>query len=198
MKVFFAASTAQFDKYYPIYKNICDTIKSSGHDLTRDWISEAREVLEKDLRVDYEEMYEDIMASILYADVGIVEGTVKGLSTGHQMTIALQKGKPLLFLHQGKGEDKFPFIVPGVHSELFVEKQYSNPEEVPGLVREFLDLNKKGKKVRFNLVLTAKEEKYIEWASFVYKKTKTDIIRELITARMETDLNYKRSTKSKK
>ena len=195
MKVFFAASTSQFDKYFPIYKQICSTIKSRGHTLTRDWIDEAKEVLEKDLRVDYEEMYEDIMASILYADVGIVEGTVKGLSTGHQMTISLQKGKPLLFLHQGSGEDKFPFIVQGVHSELFVDKQYKDPSEIPALIKEFLELNKRGKKVRFNLVLTAKEEKYVEWASFVYKKTKTDIIRELITARMETDLNYKKANK---
>src|SRR4030043_1594023 len=167
MKAFFAASTSQFHKYFPTYKLICDTIKDLGHELTRDWIDEAKEVVEKDLRVDYEEMYEDIMASILYADVGVVEGTVKGLSTGHQMTIALQKGKPLLFLHQGKGEDKFPFIVQGVHSELFVEKQYTELKEIPTLIRDFFDLNKKGKRVRFNLVLTAKEEKYIEWASFV-------------------------------
>lgn len=197
MKVFFAASTSQFKDHFLTYKLIRDTIKELGHELTRDWIEEAKEVLEKDLRVDYEEMYEDIMGSILYADVGIVEGTVRGLSTGHQMTIALQKGKPLLFLHQGKGDDKFPFIVPGVNSELFIEKQYSDIKEIPNLIKEFLDLNKKGKKVRFNLVLTAKEEKYVEWASFMYKKTKTDIIRELIIARMENDLNYKRSNKNR-
>jgi len=198
MKVFFATSTSQFKKYFPTYKIICDIVKEFGHELTRDWIYEAKDVLEKDLRVDYEEMYEDIMTSILYSDVGIIEGTIRGLSTGHQMTIALQKGKPLLFLHQGKGDDKFPFIIPGVHSELLVDKEYSDVKEIPVLVKEFLDLNKKGRKIRFNLVLTAKEGRYIEWASFVYKKTKTEIIRELLTARMETDLNFKRDAKAKK
>lgn len=195
MKVFFSASTSKLPDYFDVYKTICDAVVSAGHELTRDWLDEALEVVTHKLSVDYEEMYEDIMASILYADVGVVDGSVKGLSTGHQMTVALQKGKPILFLHQKSKANSLALHTKGIHSELLTDKSYEKPEEIPGIVEEFLSLHKKGKRVRFNLVLTPKEQQYIEWASFTYDKTKTDVIRELIETRIDSDINYKRKHK---
>lgn len=198
MKVFFSSSTSQIEKYLSIYKLICKTIIESGSELTRDWLDAAREVQRKNLYVDFERMYEDIIASILDADVGIVEGTVKGLSTGHQMTIALEKGKPVLFLRQNFGEDKFPFIVRKEQAPLFMDKIYHAPEEIPGLIKDFLDLHKKGKKVRFNLVLSPEEEKYLEWAMFSYNKTKTGFIKEMLQERIKGDIKYQRSFRKQK
>lgn len=190
MKVFFAASTAELFTYYPVYKKICELVVSLGHTLTRDWLDGALKVQKKNLKVDFDKMYSDIIASILNADVGIVEGTIKGLTTGHQMTVALQKSKPLLYLHQPKGKDMFPFMVSEAYSELFVEKVYRSTREIPQIVEEFLNSQKKGGKVRFNLVLNKSEIAYIEWASFVYKKSKTQIIREIIQRQMKSDTNF--------
>lgn len=191
MKVYFGSSTSKIDKYYSLYKLICDTITDLGHQLTRDWLDEARENLNKNVQINYEEMYDEIIASILDADVCIVEGTVKGLSTGHVMTVALNKSKPLLFLHQNNGDDKFPFIVSGNESYLLTEKVYKNQKDIPEIIRNFLDSQKKGKKVRFNLVLSQPENNYLSWATFVYKKTKTEIIRELINDQINSDSEYK-------
>lgn len=197
MKVFFSSSTSQLEKYFPIYKLICDTITNSNNELTRDWLDEALKTVQKKTKVDFEEMYDDIISSILEADVGIVEGTIKGLSTGHQMTIALQKGKPLLYLHQFNGKDRFPFMAKGAESELLVEKVYANKKEIPKIVKNFLDSQRKGKRVRFNLVLTSLENNYLEWVSFSYHKTKTDIIRELIENQLNTDTNFQKSQNKK-
>ena len=198
MKVFFASSTSQIEKYFSTYRLICKTIVENDSELTRDWLEGAREVQRKNLHVDFEKMYENIIASILDADVGIVEGTVKGLSTGQQMTIALEKGKPVLFLHQNFGEDKFPFIVRKEQVPLFMDKIYHNPEEIPGLIKDFLDLHRKGKRVRFNLVLSPEEEKYLAWATFSYNKTKTGFIKEMIKERIRGDIKYKHSFRKQK
>jgi len=195
MKVYFGSSTSKIDKYYPLYKLICDKISNLGHQLTRDWLDEAKKNLDNDLKINYEEMYHEIIASILVADVCIVEGTVKGLSTGHVMTIALNKGKPLLFLHQDLGNDKFPFIINGAEAHLITEKVYKDQKEIPKIVKDFLDSQKKGKRVRFNLVLAQQENNYLEWATFVHKKTKTDIIRGLIKDKINTDMKYHKDLK---
>jgi len=198
MKVFFASSTSEIEKYFPIYKLICKTIVEYGHELTRDWLDGAREVQKKHLKVNFNKMYEDIISSILDADVGIVEGTVKGLSTGYQMTIALERGKPVLFLHQNTGRDKFPFTVRKEQAPLFVDKTYHHPEETPELIKDFLDLHKKGKRIRFNLVLSPEEEKYLAWASFHYKKTKTGFLKEMIQGRIRNDTKYQSSFRKQK
>jgi len=143
------------------------------------------------IQINYEEMYDEIIVSILDADVCIVEGTVKGLSTGHVMTVALDKSKPLLFLHQNNGSDKFPFIVNGNKMYLLTEKVYKNQKDIPEIIKNFLDSQKKGKKVRFNLVLSQPENNYLSWATFVYKKNKTEIIRELINDQISSDNKYK-------
>jgi hypothetical protein len=191
MKVFFAGSTTELEKSYPLYKKICDSIIGQGHELTRNWLDEGREIFNKKIAVDYEEMYDDIISSILYADVGVVEGSLKGLSTGHQITVALQKGKPVLFLRKKNSSSAFSLMIRGIHSDLLTEVEYDNIDDLPFIIKDFLDKNKKGKKIRFNLVLNQKEQQYIDWASHNYNKTKTDIIREIIIDKMNSDKNYR-------
>jgi hypothetical protein len=198
MRVFFAASTSELDKSYDLYKLICNEIVKNGHELTRDWLDEGLENFTQKLSVDYDEMYDDIMASILYADIGVVEGTLRGLSTGHQITIALQRGKPILFLKE-KGQDSEQLLMlRGAHSDLIHEFEYENKKEIPKIIKSFFDSQKKGKRIRFNLVLTQKEHQYIDWASYMYNRSKTEIIRELINSRMKSDLNYSRKVPPKK
>lgn len=198
MKVFFSGSTSKLVESYDTYKLICDEVKKSGHELTRDWLDEGLINFTKKLSVDYDEMYNDIVASILYADVGIIEGTIKGLSTGHQITIALQRGKPILFLHH-KGDNQGQLtVLKGAHSDLIKEYAYENISEIPNIIHEYLNSQKKGARVRFNLVLTYKEHQYIDWASYMYEKSKTEIIRELIRSRMNSDLNYTKQVKLNK
>jgi len=198
MKVFFAGSTSQLDKSYKTYRLICDEVTKQGHELTRDWLDEGLNNFTKRLSVDYDEMYDDIMVSILYADVGIIEGTLKGLSTGHQLTIALQRGKPILFLHRTNNANSQLVMLRGAHSDLISEHEYKSDTEIPGLIENFLESQKRGKRTRFNLVLARKEQQYIDWASYIYGKSKTEIIRELIVARMNSDLNYRKGLRLKK
>lgn len=191
MKVFFAGSTSALDKSYPTYKLICDEVVKAGHELTRDWLDEGLENYTNRLSVDYDQMYDEIMTSIIFADIGIVEGTLKGLSTGHQLTVALQRGKPILFLHK-TGEDSGNLLMlRGAHSDLIEEREYSDVSEIPTMVRKFLDSRKRGKRVRFNLVLSPKEQKYIDWASYTYDKSKTELILNMINQTMNSDKNYK-------
>ncbi len=191
MKVVFITSTSKLPEYFPIYKQICEIIVSLGHELTRDWIDEALQNQETKNKVDFDKLYADIITSIINADVAIVEGTVKGLTAGHQMTIALQKGKPVLHLHQSTNRDMFSLTTNGVISELLNDEVYTNTNELPEIIEKFLEENKTGKKTRFNLVLSSQEDRYIEWSAFIHKKSKTELIRGLIRKEMKADDRYK-------
>src|SRR5437868_1812193 len=100
MKVCFACSTSELSARKETYRQICALIKEMGHTLTRDWLEEAIQIVEKNAvsTLDREEVYTKVLGSILAADVMVIEGTVASFSVGHQVTLALSKNKPTLFL----------------------------------------------------------------------------------------------------
>src|SRR5688572_8047585 len=100
MKIYFTASTAKFDKYQKNYFAIRDFLVNEKHILTRDWLHKARHRIDNGLTeiFDMKQIYQDCMKAINEADIVIIEDTVSNFSTGHQITVALQRQKPTLVL----------------------------------------------------------------------------------------------------
>lgn len=190
MKVFFTCSTSQIDAYFDLYKYICDSILALGHQLTKDWLDEAVEIKRNGRKVNFEEMYDEVVEGILASDVCVVEGTVKGLSTGHLMTLALERKKPVLFLHQGAESDGLPFIVGDDLSSLLTDCIYKDRSEISELLNDFFKFNERGQKVRFNLVLSRAEENYLKWVAYRKKTSVTEILRNYIQEKISTDKDY--------
>lgn len=191
MKVCFACSTSELATRKDTYRKICALIKEMGHSITRDWLEEAIEIVENKAvsTLDREDVYNKVLSSILISDVMIIEGTVTSFSVGHQVTLALSKNKPILFLIKksaGKkhgGKDSF---LAGISSPLFTVVEYDD-STLADILNDFLNNNGGKPIVKFNIVLTKEIESYLNWASFTHKLNKSEFIRNLILKHMKDE-----------
>lgn len=199
MKIHFACSTAKFVKYQNNYFTICKEIKELGHTITRDWIEEGVEFFkQKRTDIDRADIYKKTIESILASDMLVVEGTVSSFSVGHQITVAINKNKPVLFLTYEKKDEKTYFgnnFIDGIKTPLITNRSY-NFNNLKEVLEDFFNKNKKGATIKFNIVLTKDIDNYLDWASFSYKKNKSEYIREIIEKHIEeNDKKYQKYLK---
>ncbi len=198
MKVFFGCATSKLEEYKDIYLAICKHIKDSGHILTRDWVELAIKLYRQGKRnLDREDYYTKTVQAILSADVVILEGTVTSLSLGHQLTLSLEKRKPVLYLVNKNVQVKKTFknrYIDGIKSSLLHKVAYE-PNQLPMIIDDYLLSYKDGLSIRFNLVLNNDLDNYLDWATFTYKVNKSEFIRETIKERMESDERYSKYKK---
>lgn len=192
MKVCFACSTSELATRKNTYRKIVALIKEMGHSLTRDWLEEAIKIVENKAvdTLDREDVYNKVLGSILASDVMIIEGTVTSFSVGHQVTLALSKNKPTLFLIQksiskkhGKPKDSY---LAGITSPLLTVVEYDD-SNIADILNDFLNNNGGKPVVKFNIVLTKEIENYLNWASFTHKLNKSEFIRNLILKHMKDE-----------
>jgi len=192
MKVHFACSTSELEKYKGNYLKICNLIKEMGHTITRDWIEEAIQIVkEKKVNsLDREETYNKVVSSILASDVAIIEGTVASFSIGHQITLGLSKNKPTLFLISKQEAKKNVKVknsfLAGINSPLLKVVEYDD-SNLADTLNDFLNNNGGRPVVKFNIVLTKEIENYLDWSSFTNKVNKSEFIRNLILKHMKDD-----------
>jgi hypothetical protein len=192
MKVHFACSTSELEKYKDNYLKICNLIKEMGHTITRDWIEEAIQLVkEKKVNsLDREETYNKVVSSILASDVVVIEGTVASFSVGHQITLGLSKNKPTLFLiskQEAKKNTKVKnSFLAGINSPLLKVVEYDD-SNLADTLNDFLNNNGGRPVVKFNIVLTKEIENYLDWVSFTNKVNKSEFIRNLILKHMKDD-----------
>lgn len=190
MKIYFTASTAEFNKYKDLYFQIRDLLISESHILTRDWLSDAKDRIDQGKidRTDIKEIYKECMKALNEADLVIIEDTVSNFSTGHQITVALQRQKPTLVLRSVPKNQHFKnSFIQGIESDSLEVHQYddSNLEDIiRTFIKKYENANQKN---RFHLVLSEVERKYLDWAQFSKNKSRTKLIRDAIRKAMEED-----------
>lgn len=165
-----------------------------GHAINRDWVDKSIELAEKKLPdIVTSSVYGEVMLAIVTADAVVVDATVRSMSVGHQLTFALQKMKPVLLLQHGEDKNKIKeLFISGAKSPLLMMRNYRNKQEIKPLIKEFVKKYESKAKTRFNLVLNKAQDSYIQWASFNYKKSKTEIIQEAINEKMEKDKDFEK------
>ncbi|MBU0708761.1 hypothetical protein KJ596_03340 [Patescibacteria group bacterium] len=190
MKVFFSCTTKGIIEHKDSYLSIRDSIKQQGHTLTRDWLDTSIEYVNKNQSdTPSSELYSDVIAAILSADAVVLEGTVPSMSIGHQLSVALHKGKHVLLLTKRSSKKLKDFFIVGAESPLLTVKTYNIDSLTLILTDFFADING-GTKARFNLVMNKHQDNYVEWAAFTYKKSKTEIIKDSINKQISHDTRY--------
>jgi len=192
MKIFFGASTAEIIKYHEYYFSIREFLIEEGHVLTRDWLPITYKYAKKNKRIkSVENIYEAVMRAVSDSELVIIEDTISGFSTGHQITMALQRQKPTLVLWQKSKKMHFnKGFIEGIKSDYLEVTQYDlkNYKEI---IRAFINkYSKATQKHRFHLVIDEVERKYIEWAKFQKGKSRTKIIRQAIRKEIREDEEY--------
>lgn len=193
MKIYFTASTSEYQKYRDLYYFIRNYLLSKEHILTRDWLPLVDERLQKgdtDLP-DIKEIYRLNIEALKESDIVIIDDTISNFSTGHQITLALQFKKPTLVLWQGEKNRQFKnMFIHGIESDILQVSEYTR-EKLEEIIRVFIHKYEKvHEKNRFHLVLNNTERNYLDWAQFIKNKSRTKVIRNALQREIENDIEY--------
>lgn len=195
MKVYFTCSTAEFKKHKKLYFGIRDFLVKEKHIITHDWLEETNSRIENGITevTDIKQIYKNCMSGILESEAVIIEDTVSNFSTGHQITVALQRQKPTLVLWSRPKHRHFKqTFISGIESEFLEFYEYKG-EEYKEIIHKFLKkYENTNQKNRFHLVLNEVERRYLDWAQFNKDKSRTKIIRESLMKFMNEDEEFQK------
>jgi hypothetical protein len=188
MIIHFTSSRSNESEGFETLKRVIDVIHKTGNLLARDWVgSQFHTEITKPVReLEPGLIYDLSMDAIERSDMVIIESSLKSFGSGFQAAIALQKKKPTLLLIKHSQSDNESLIEKGINDPLFVRKKYVSDDELERIVVGFIEENTyKTKDLRFNFVLDPQLYNHIRWKSFKTKKTKAEIVRELLIRDME-------------
>lgn len=183
MVIHFTSSRVNILTSFETLKLVIRTIHQTGNVLARDWMEPQYhiDVSKTAKELEPKAIYDLNMDAIERADMVIIETSVKSFGSGFQTATALQKKKPtLLLIHRDK-LDQESRIAQGITDPLLTRKEYSADAELEQIVRRFIEENTfKTKDLRFNFVLDPQLYNHIRWKSFKLRKTKAEVVRELL------------------
>lgn len=188
MVIHFVASQKNIAKNIELYRQIVRAIHSNGHILARDWIEPQYHAIASNVtKMLPEQSFRLNIDSIERCDAVVVEGTATSFSVGYQVAAALDKKKPLLMLIQNDHAEEESIFSQGIHDILITRKRYTK-RNLEKIVTDFLQENTLNTKdLRFNFVIDRQLYNHIRWKSFKAKKTKAEIVRELLIQDMEKE-----------
>jgi hypothetical protein len=195
MKIYFTCSTAEFLEHKKNYFAIRDLIVREGHILTRDWMRRATSRIEAGQEVlkDIQQIYDECIKGINDSELVIIEDTVSNFSTGHQITIALQRQKPTLVLWSKPKHRHFKqTFIQGIKSQYLEVAEY-NLDNYQEIIKKFIKKYENAShKTRFHLVIDDVERKYLDWAQYQKNKSRTNVIREALRKYLDGDEDYQK------
>src|SRR5476649_938348 len=102
MKIYFSAAIYAKDKYGKYYDEIVKTLEGMGHSVQHEHITKTNLQEVKDSSpTDREKYYKQAMRWINQADIVVVEASFpSSLNIGHEITVCLDKGKPVVVLYK--------------------------------------------------------------------------------------------------
>lgn len=176
LDVYFTCPTDLIVENYQFYLSLIKLIKSQKVNITYDWVESAYKNLKNNIKEDGD--FNNLKnAGIDDADVVIAEMSSKSVGVIHQISIALQKSKPVLLL---RPYSKTLKAIEAIKSNWFIEKPYKDIKDAGSVIADFLNTYSNNKKFRLHLVISAYENKYLSTEMKKQSISKTEIIRNLI------------------
>lgn len=176
-KIYFSAAIAQKDTYADFYARIVGKLEKDGNTVFQDTtLVKFEEAVNKSdaQRVKY---YQQVLNWINLADLVVLEVSFPStLHIGHEVSLALEKGKPVVALyHQGKE----PAFFLGLQEDKVFWGEYdkANLEKV---LEEGINYARSQLAARFNFIITNKQVSHLDKMAKKYKMPRAAYLRQLI------------------
>ncbi len=190
MKVYFSAAIAQKEKFGKAYEEIVATIKELGHEVYQDTTEVSlEEAINKsdDERVDY---YKKVLKWIAKADMVVFEVSFPStLHIGHEISLALDKGKPVIALYQKGFEPSF-FL--GKEDDKLFWSIYE-PGNLKKDIKFLLETASQSSDTRFNFFISPKQVQFLDWVAQSKRIPRSVYLRQLIEDDRKQNPEYSES-----
>lgn len=189
MKTYFTASLLYRKERINFYKAIVDTLTTLGHTVTGfDVLTGPVEDVMQLSDTAVVQSYKKFLKWIAACDQVVVEASFPStINIGHEISIALEKGKPVIALYQ-KGQK--PFFLVGMESEKLMLIEYTNEKDLATHLNEALQGAKELVDTRFNFYISPEINYYLDWINQNKKLPRAVFLRSLLEKAMKADKDF--------
>jgi len=187
MKVFFSASILGRDSFEENYKAIVDDLKDRGYKVQSDHVlgvdkKKLSDVSDK-YRIDY---YRKLVKWISESDLIVAEVTQPSISIGHEVSLALEKGKNVIAL---SSTTRGPAIFLAMKSDKLQMLKY-NLEDLHFVLDKAIKRARSNTDIRFNFFISPQINDYLDWISKEKRIPRAVYLRDLLEKEMAKSKEY--------
>lgn len=189
MKVYFTASVFQQEQYKDYYLQIVSILMKLGHKVIHEHVTKTDMSFVNSQTVKQNrEYYQTVQKGISNADILVAEVSFPStLNIGHEITLALSKGKPVICLYL-KG--KVSAFFNGIKNDKLLYEEYT-PETLEKVLVESLEHLSENTDTRFNFYISPEIENYLDWVSQTKKLPRAVFLRNLLEKAMKAEKDFK-------
>lgn len=176
MKAYFVASVSGRGKYLNNYSKIVKVLKDSGTIVSENIIESSKEgvySLTDEQKVKY---YKQVLKWISKADYVVAEVSYPSIGVGYEISLALEKMKPVIVLHE-KGDS--PHFLKGINSEKLLIVRYKL-DSLRKTLLDTIDSATEQMDSRFNFFISPKISNYLDWIARKKRIPRAVYLRRLI------------------
>lgn len=189
MKAYFTASVSGKGTYEKSYTAIVESLKKNGYEVYDHILKTDSSQI--NLQTDKERVsyYKKMVEMISKCDLCVAEVSTSSLSVGHEITIAVEKGKPVIAFYDKKIT---PNLIKGIASEKFQTIAYDK-DTLEETVKNALNKARSNMDIRFNFFISPQINEYLDWISRVKRVPRAVYLRELVEKEIEKNKEYKKA-----
>ncbi len=187
MKVYFLGSISGKGQYLKNYQKIVEVLRSLKVEVIENTLEPTRAYVEELSDEKKVEFYKKVLQWINQCDILIAEGSYPSIGIGHEISLAIEKGKPVVVLYEKNVHTSH--LLEGLHSDKLLVIKYDF-DELGDVVREAIDYVSDQVDTRFNFFVSPKHQHYLDWISRNRMVPRAVHLRKLLENDMDTNKEY--------
>ncbi len=188
MKIYFVAALYQKPTLGTFYDRIVKTLLDAGHSVQHDHITgvELKDLVGRP-QLAVRKYYRQALKWIAAAELVVVEASYPStLNIGHEITLALEKGKTVIVLYKDGHNSLF---LEGLHSDKLILVEY-NEENLEKVLTDGLTYARDAVDSRFNFFISPRHIVYLDWVAKVKRIPRSVYLRQLIEHDRDANHEY--------
>ena len=177
MKVYFSGALYTQGDFQPRYKKIVKCLVDSGVEVMEDTTATPFPKFQEKSETEIVNNYKNVGKWIEKCDFAVFEASFPStLSIGHEISLALGKGKPVIVMYL---EERSPKFLLGYKNDMIIWVKYKDTDIAQSLTKALDEVRGKVN-VRFNLFIPSSLMAYLDWVAKDMRVNKSEYIRALI------------------
>ncbi len=177
MKIYFTAAIYQKPQFGAYYDRIVAVLEKAGTVQHKHITDKTLDMVMTQSAADNLAYYRQANRWISSADLVVVEASFPStINIGHEITLAFDKGKPVIVLYK-VGHDSI--FLHGINSERLILAEYTD-DTLEQVLNDSITFARDTADTRFNFFISPRHIAYLDWVAKVKKIPRSVYLRRLI------------------
>ena len=186
MKVYFVASIRGKSQFLENYKSIVGALRAGGLEVIENILKPTEKevyALTDGGKIEY---YKRVLKWISQADIVVAEASFSSLGVGYEISLALEKNKPVIVLYE---EGQATHFLGGIQSDRLSLVKYTLVK-LPSILKQAFEHSSAQMETRFNFFVPRRLVVYLDWISKNKRIPRAVYLRQLIRREMQRNRDF--------